>query len=218
MKKNTVIIFFGISLFFSLRIYSQSNFQSGLINPELGMEMSADKPGMFFGGGIGYAGNKSMTDVGIFGNIGYGFSRSFTLNGELSYYSFERSDLSFIKSPKLKIITLEPDLLYTWYMPGDKAFIFIGGNANVNYLSGDKMQKTKKGINGLDSTYYTDRDENYKFGFGVTIGFGIRLFPKFNITAEYMARGILGVDDTPGDNSMGWGGVKLGLRYYPNKK
>lgn len=181
-------------------------------------EKNNNKLGLFYGGGIGYAGDKSLSNVGFFGNIGYGFSQSFTIDGELSYYSFQRDQVSISESPNLSIITLEPDLLYTWYVPGEKAFVLIGGNANVNYLSGDKMQKSKKNIYGFDSTFYVDRDENLKFGFGVTIGFGIKISTKLYVTAEYMAKGVFGVDDTSGDNSMGWGGIKLGLKYFTAKK
>lgn len=220
MKNKNSIIVFVISILFliSLNLNSQSILPINKINSHLKIEMNSNKPGLFYGGGIGYASDKSLSDLGFFANVGYGFSTSFTINGELSYYSFERDLVSSIKSPKLKIITLEPDLLYTWYVPGDKAFVLIGGNANVNYLSGDKMEKSKKDIHGFDSTYYVDRDEHIKFGFGVTIGFGIKLNTKLFATAEYMARGVFGVDDTSGENSMAWGGIKLGIKYFQQLK
>jgi hypothetical protein len=122
-----------------------------------------------------------------------------------------KTDLSYNSIPSeldgydnFKISCLEADYRYV-YEPGP-VFIQGGVGLNLNVVNGGNSHQEISG-----SSKYEPYKNAFGMGFGLNLGFGFYVKQKFAIYGEYAAQGIFGKAET------GWGGIKIGLRYFPSR-
>lgn len=217
--KNYIFILFVLLLMSNIAITQNNNYsnfeQKGNIYKDTYTKTKF--PLFSFGGGFGYAGAKfSESKIGLYGDVAVNISKPIMIKTELSYYSFKRETYD-----DFKILTFEPSMYYTGFLPPtNKAIVYVGGGFNINYLSGDSVTKVvKMGTFTPDSVATIERENNIKFGLGINLGASYMITKKIGITADYLVRVLFNVDDgeTLGDNTLTWGAVRIGIRYYLNK-
>jgi hypothetical protein len=158
--------------------------------------------GISYAVGIGFVGTDKMKGIGPLLSAFFPLSENSELKADLSYNSIP-SELSGYDN--LKITCLETDYRYV-FEPGP-AFMQVGLGLNVNMLNGGYSHQEISG-----STRFEPYKNAIGLGFGLNIGIGFYVAEKFAVFGDFAAQGIFGKAET------GWGGIKVGLRYFPLRK
>jgi hypothetical protein len=177
--------------------------------------IEAQNRGVSFAGGVGFVGEDKLNGFGTHLSFFYPLNKNDDLISEL------KADISYNSIPpddtysnieginNLKITCIEADYRIG-YEPGmDKAFMQFGFGINFNFANGGvKSYESVFSTNG--NTYvYEPYESVVGFGIGLNVGLGFYIVPKAAIYCELAGGGILGKTE------IGWGGLKLGLRFFP---
>lgn len=162
----------------------------------------AQDRGISYAVGFGLVGVENMKGFGPYVSAFLPINENSELKTDLSYNSMP-SELAGYDN--LKITCLETDYRYI-YEPGS-GFMQVGLGINVNMVNGGYSDQVISGSNKHEPF-----NNAIGLGMGLNIGIGFYITTKFAIYGEYAAQGIFGKAET------GWGGIKLGLRYFPKRE
>jgi hypothetical protein len=159
--------------------------------------------GISYAAGIGLVGEEKMNGIGPYVSVFLPILENSEIKVDLSYNSFPPPH--FDGYDNFKIVCFEADYRFV-YEPGP-AFIQAGLGLNANMVNGGYSHQEISGTNK-----YEPYKNTFGLGIGLNIGIGFYVATKFAVCGEFAAQGVLGKAE------KGWGGIKIGLRYFPMKK